>query len=120
MLSVLFVYGTLKRGERNHRLLAGQSFIGVAVTEPRYRLVDLGPYPGLVRDDAAGLAVSGELWDVSDCCRDELDDFEGCPEQYTREAIAVVGVEEPVDAYFYARPIPPQARTGAAWPLPAG
>ena len=61
---LLFVYGTLKRGCRNHRLIADQRYLGVATTEPRYRLYDLGPYPGLVRDDAAGLTVAGELWEV--------------------------------------------------------
>ena len=117
---VLFVYGTLKRGQPAHRLLAGQTFLGSAVTAPRYRLVHLGPFPGLVRDDAAGLAVSGELWEVSDCCADELDDFEGCPVLYTRGPVEVVGADGPVEAYFYARPVPARAPTGAIWPLPPG
>src|SRR5215471_201591 len=60
--TIVFVYGTLKRGERNHRLLADQEFLGAAVTVPRYRVFDLGPYPGLVRDDATGLAVRAELF----------------------------------------------------------
>lgn len=120
MPTVLFVYGTLKRGQPAHRLLAGQRFLGPAVTAPRYRLVDLGPFPGLVRDEAAGLAVRGELWEVSDCCADELDDFEGCPALYTREAVEVDGAARPVEAYVYARPVPPGARTGASWPLAPG
>ncbi len=119
MPTVLFLYGTLRRGQPAHHRLAGQTFLGPAVTAPRYRLIDLGPYPGLVRDDAAGLAVTGELWEVSDGCLAELDDFEGCPEQYTREAVALAGADRAADAYFYARPLPPGARTGAHWPLPA-
>ncbi|MBN9524086.1 gamma-glutamylcyclotransferase [bacterium] len=119
MPTVLFVYGTLKRGEPAHRLIADQTFLGPAVTAPRYRLADLGPFPGLVRDDTAGLAVSGELWEVSDCCRDELDDFEGCPALYTRERIDVAEVDAPVEAYFYVRPVPRRARTGPAWPFPS-
>ncbi len=115
---VLFVYGTLKRGGRANRLLTGQTYLGPAVTEPHYRLVDLGSYPGLVRDDTTGLAVSGELWEVSDCCLAELDDYEGCPGLYSREPVAVVGADRPVEAYLYARPLPPGARTGAAWPIP--
>jgi gamma-glutamylaminecyclotransferase len=115
---VLFVYGTLKRGQPAHRLLAGQAFLGPAVTAPRYRLVDLGPYPGLVRDDASGLTVCGELWEVSDCCVAELDDYEGCPDQYAREPIDVPGSDRRVEAYFSARPVPPDARTGTTWPFP--
>jgi gamma-glutamylcyclotransferase (GGCT)/AIG2-like uncharacterized protein YtfP len=57
----LFVYGTLKRGQRNHRLIADQRFLGEATTEPRYRVFDLGPYPGLVIDETNGVAVLGEL-----------------------------------------------------------
>src|SRR5205814_1029562 len=60
----LFFYGTLKRGGKNHRLLAGQRFVSPAATAPRYRLFDLGPYPGLV-EAAGGVSVRGELWDVT-------------------------------------------------------
>ena len=120
MPTVVFVYGTLKRGHAAHDLLVGQRFLGPAVTAPRYRLVDLGPYPGLVHDDANGLAVSGELWEVTDEQLKELDFFEGCPALYRREAVEVVGADGPVEAYFYARPVPPRVPTGAAWPLPAG
>lgn len=117
MPTVLFVYGTLKRGHAAHDLLAEQQFLGPAATAPRYRLVDLGPYPGLVHDDAAGLAVTGELWEVTEKKLKELDMFEGCPMLYRREVVDVAGVEGRVEAYFYARPVPPRAPTGSAWPL---
>ncbi|MFO0797723.1 MAG: gamma-glutamylcyclotransferase family protein [Gemmataceae bacterium] len=117
MPTVLLVYGTLKRGHAAHDLLAGQHFLGPAVTAPHYRLVDLGPYPGLVPDGATGLAVSGELWEVSDEKLKELDAFEGCPTLYWRGAVEVADHAGPVEAYFYARSVPPRAPTGAAWPL---
>lgn len=120
MPTVLFVYGTLKRGHAAHDLLAGQRFLGPAVTAPRYRLVDLGPYPGLVHDEVSGLAVSGELWEVTDEQLNELDVFEGCPTLYRRDAVEIIGAGRPVEAYFYARPVPPRAPTGAAWPMPVG
>src|SRR6187455_2507530 len=75
--TILFVYGTLKRGLRNHRLIADQTFLGEVTTEPRYRVIDLGPFPGLIVDEVNGLAVQGELWAVSECCLAELDEFEG-------------------------------------------
>ena len=114
--TILFLYGTLKRGQRNHALVRDQRFLGEAVTAARYRLVDLGPYPGLVRDEANGVAVRGELWEVSACVLGELDDFEGVPEEYTRGAIEVVGVEG-VEGYFYNRPVPEGVRSGAEWPI---
>ena len=70
--TILFLYGTLKRGEKSHRLMAGQRFVGEATTEPRYRLYDLVPYPGLMAD-VGGVAVAGELWEVDATCLAELD-----------------------------------------------
>ena len=42
---LVFVYGTLKRGERNHYFLASAEYLGPAFTEPLYRMIDCGPYP---------------------------------------------------------------------------
>lgn len=115
--TILFVYGTLKRGERNHRLLADQRFLGAATTAPRYRVVDLGPHPGLVRAGSEGLAVRGELFAVTECCLSELDDFEGVPGPFVRELIEIDG-RTGVWAYFLNTPVPDGARTGDRWPLP--
>lgn len=115
--AILFVYGTLKRGRRNHRLIADQEYLGEAVTRARYRVFDLGPYPGLVADPANGLAVRGELWAVSACCLAELDDFEGVPDLFDRRPVAVAGREGEVFAYFWSRPLPPGAAAGDEWPL---
>lgn len=114
--TILFVYGTLKRGERNHRLLADQRFLGAATTAPRYRVIDLGPYPGLVRDESAGLAVHGELFAVDECALGELDDFEGVPGLFVRELIEIDGRTD-VWAYFLNTPVPDGAKTGDRWPL---
>lgn len=112
---LLFVYGTLKRGERNHRLLAGQRFVGPAVTATGFRLFDLGPYPGMVFDKSVG-AVRGELFDVSDDCRAELDEFEGVPTLFDRATIELADGTA-AEAYLYARPIPSDAPSGEEWPL---
>lgn len=116
MKTLLFVYGTLKRGERNHRLLADQEFVGAAAAAPRYRVYDLGPFPGLARDPATGLAVRGEVFAVSACALAELDDFEGVPDLFVREPIEVPGFEN-VWAYYTNRPLPPGARSGDRWSL---
>lgn len=117
MGTVLFVYGTLKRGERNHRLIGDQQFLGPAVTAPKYRVFDLGPYPGLVPDSASGLSVAGELWDVSACALGELDDFEGVPDLFDRRVIEVIGTDRRVEAYLWVRAVPPAAPSGDRWPL---
>lgn len=117
MGTVLFVYGTLKRGERNHRLMADQRFLGPAVTAAKYRVIDLGLHPGLISDIENGLSVTGELWEVSDCTLGELDDFEGIPDPFDRRVIEIEGEERTVQAYFWVRAVPPGAATGDRWPL---
>jgi gamma-glutamylaminecyclotransferase len=89
--TVLFVYGTLKRGGQNHFRLAGQEFLGAATTAPNYRVFDLGAHPGMVRDEANGLAVRGELFAVTDRCLAELDAFEEVPGPFVREPVEVPG-----------------------------
>jgi gamma-glutamylaminecyclotransferase len=114
--TILFVYGTLKRGEPNAFRMAGQEFLGEAVTAAKYRVIDLGPYPGLVRDAANGLAVRGELYAVDAACLAALDEFEGVAGPFVRELIEVVGYEV-VWVYYMSTPIPEGAKSGDRWPL---
>ncbi|MGL4422817.1 MAG: gamma-glutamylcyclotransferase family protein [Gemmataceae bacterium] len=106
---ILFVYGTLRRGERNHRRIADQTFLGLARTEPEYKRLNLGPYPGLV---AGTESVAGELYQVSDCALGELDDFEGVPTLFDRRAIALIDRPpgELVQAYFWVGATPADYR----------
>jgi gamma-glutamylaminecyclotransferase len=116
--TVLFVYGTLKSGEQSNGLLAGQEFVGPARTLPLYRLHGLGWHPGLVLDRANGLAVHGELWAVDTATLAKLDEYEGTPEWFRREAIAISDHFGEVQAYFFNGVVPADAPTGDRWPLP--
>lgn len=118
MKTILFVYGTLKRGGSNVRLMAGQEFHCEAITEPRYRLIDLGSHPGMIRDDANGLAVAGELWAVDAPSLAALDAFEEIPGPFVREAVAIAGRGDVVQAYYWNREVPTGARSGKVWPFP--
>jgi gamma-glutamylcyclotransferase (GGCT)/AIG2-like uncharacterized protein YtfP len=114
---LLFVYGTLKRGQPRHDLLAGATFVGGAVTEPLYRLVHLGRYPGLVPAAAgAGTAVHGELWRVDAAARARLDEYEGVPTLYRRGPVRLARAEEAVETYFYSGDVTGRPDCGAAWP----
>jgi gamma-glutamylaminecyclotransferase len=104
--TLVFVYGTLKRGGSNHRCLAGQKFVGEGRTLPGFRLFDLGEYPGMVPhvDDRAG--VSGEVWAVDADCLARLDVLEGIAEGlYRREFITLLPpfADRPIETYLYAR-----------------
>ena len=112
---LLFVYGTLKRGERNHRLLADQRFVRSAATAPGFRLYDLGPYPAMVPDADAG-PVQGELFSVSECTTAELDDVEGVPDLFDRRRVELDDGTS-AWAYLYARTIPDGTPSGDEWPF---
>jgi gamma-glutamylcyclotransferase (GGCT)/AIG2-like uncharacterized protein YtfP len=76
----IFVYGTLKRGLSNSHFMAGQTFVGEAQTQPVYRLVDLGEYPGMIPVESEGLSIKGEIWEVDELCKAALDVLEGVAE----------------------------------------
>jgi gamma-glutamylcyclotransferase (GGCT)/AIG2-like uncharacterized protein YtfP/organic hydroperoxide reductase OsmC/OhrA len=85
MRHLVFVYGTLLRGEVNHHLLERADWVGEHRTEPRFSLVRLGPYPGLI---AGGhTAVLGELYRVDQAGLGALDVLEEYPRLYDRRLI---------------------------------
>jgi gamma-glutamylcyclotransferase (GGCT)/AIG2-like uncharacterized protein YtfP/predicted GNAT family N-acyltransferase len=93
----VFVYGTLMRGERNHRLLARVRFLGEAITAPRFELAHLGAYPALV--PGGKTAIAGELYAVDAATLAALDDLEAHPHYYQRTVIELSDGEL-VEAYL--------------------
>ena len=118
MNTLLFVYGTLKRGCGNHRQLTGQAFIGIARTPPGFRLHDMGGYPGLVTAADATEGVTGEVWSVDARGLARLDAFEGVAEGlYRRNPIALLPPfhDQLVEAYWPARAVDHLPVVGANW-----
>lgn len=97
---LLFVYGTLMRGEPAHGLLAGSPFLGAARTEPGHALVDLGAYPGLVREGSG--QVSGECYAVTTADLERLDAYEDVPSEYVRGSVRLEDGRE-AQAYLLVR-----------------
>jgi gamma-glutamylaminecyclotransferase len=83
----VFVYGSLQRGEANHRMMADARFIARAHTRPAFDLFDLGSFPAMATNGRT--AISGELYDLDDQVLERLDVFEGCPRLYQREFVAL-------------------------------
>jgi gamma-glutamylaminecyclotransferase len=115
----LFVYGTLQRGQRNHRLLRGQPFVGEAVTEPLYRLVDCGRYPALVEDAANGRPVRGEVYLVDAATIARLDVLEEVPHLYRLRPVRLQDFSPPAVTYLYQPDVSRLPDCGDAWPPPA-
>ena len=86
LLSRVFVYGTLRRNEVNHNLLEQARYCGTCTTQPHYKMVNLGAYPGVVK--RGDTSVEGEVYEVSVQQLADLDRLEGYPHAYTREVIA--------------------------------
>jgi gamma-glutamylcyclotransferase (GGCT)/AIG2-like uncharacterized protein YtfP len=121
----VFVYGTLKRGEGNHHLLAGAVSIEDATTSGR--LFDLGYFPAMTLD--RGGLVHGELAIFSDLetALPRLDRLEGfvaaAPEtsHYLRVAVPVHTVGKRVRrAWTYVYSPARLDRAPFAEPLPGG
>lgn len=118
MSSLLFVYGTLKRGGCNHRQLADQTFVEEAQTVPGFQLFDLGGYPGIAAVPAATVGVTGEVWSVTEAAWQRLDEFEGVPKGLYRRA--PINLQPPfanasVAAYFPVQDPSGHRAIGSTW-----
>jgi gamma-glutamylaminecyclotransferase len=109
----VFVYGTLKRGHGNHRLLEGSVFLGRDTLRTPGHFVSLGGFPGLVRtrDDLVqctravpGRQVGGEVYAVDDATLARLDRLEGHPQFYERREVIVSGGMDGQTAWVYTLP----------------
>jgi len=116
-MTLIFVYGTLKRGGENHAWIEQQQFIAEASTLPLYRMFDLGGYPGMVRSQD-GLFIQGEVWSVDESGitrLDILEDTEGG--EYERVPVQLEGdfATQQVEGYIYLRSIEGRRDVGACW-----
>src|SRR5688572_28040635 len=93
---LLFAYGSLLPGERDHELMAGATLIGPARTTPAYKLVDLGVYPALLV--GGDVSVSGELYRIDKKRRFNIDVRKECPVLFQRITVTLDDGQE-VEAY---------------------
>jgi gamma-glutamylcyclotransferase (GGCT)/AIG2-like uncharacterized protein YtfP len=116
--TLIFVYGTLKRGCCNHAQLADQTFVGTARSAPGLRLHDMDGYPGIAVAPEAAANVTGEVWSVDAATLARLDAFEGVAEGlYRRAPVALLPPfhERVVEAYWPAKPVGHLPEIGAEW-----
>lgn len=109
-MNVLFVYGSLKRGQANHWALAGARFVGPARTAPAFALREIAGYPALVPGERS---IAGELYQISAQGLGALDELES--DDYARCEITLA---DGATAFAYLARAPEGGRplAGSEWP----
>lgn len=82
---LVFVYGSLLRGNHNNGRLKDDVYFREGLTKPEYTLYSLGPFPGMV--EGGDVSVRGELFWLSHASLKHLDAMEGHPTFYCRTLI---------------------------------
>lgn len=95
-LTRIFVYGTLKKGFGNHRVLGNSVFIGEAITvDDSFTMFDGGfPYVSDRFTDGNQGRIVGELYETDrQTILDALDRLEGVPHLYVKREIDVTTMD---------------------------
>jgi gamma-glutamylaminecyclotransferase len=82
---LVFVYGTLRTGLRNHAWMAGARLLGLDETVTLFRLVNCGRFPAVL--DEPRTTVVGEVWEVTQAGLFHLDILEQVPQLYIRREV---------------------------------
>jgi len=72
---LLAVYGSLRKGLRNHFYLSKSEFVGQYDTDHSYSLIDLGSFPGLLKE--GGTSVRMEVYKIDKETLKNIDRLEG-------------------------------------------
>jgi gamma-glutamylcyclotransferase (GGCT)/AIG2-like uncharacterized protein YtfP len=70
----VFVYGTLRKGESNHHIIEGCTYLGTTVLKD-YSMISMGFYPAAI--PVSGGRIVGEVYEVCDLVMEDLDSLEG-------------------------------------------
>lgn len=107
---LLFLYGTLRRGERSHDQLGlGGRLRFLMPCLARGRLYDLGPYPAFVPGEAV---VHGDLFEAADAsviadldAFEEYDPADPAGSLYVREPVVLLAPPHEALVYRYNGPV---------------
>ncbi len=102
---LIFVYGTLRNGCSNHRLIAHAECLGQGRSQRSFSLY-LGDFPYAVSQEATG-PIRGEVYRVNQDTRLQVDLLEGHPHWYCRQKETIcLDSGELVQAWIYFFPEP--------------
>lgn len=92
----LFVYGTLKRGQRLNQYLGNSNFIETGIAR-NFSLYTNGSYPYMLEDQ--GGVVHGEIFEVNNAV--VMTQLRSIEREYSEEIIQVETVDGIEDCYAY-------------------
>ena len=92
-MNYVFVYGSLKSGFGNNRLLSDSRLIGEAITlDEDYHMISLGGFPGVIYGTKR---IKGEVYQVNNEVFESLDRLEGNGHFYKRELTETILLDNP-------------------------
>lgn len=111
--SIIFVYGTLKTGYGNHRLLLDSNYMGEGKIIG-YDLYDLGSFPGIIGGTGE---VLGEIYEIDQYTLKKVDMLEAEGFLYSRVPVEVFQNEKIIkaDAYVFKRSLNNARRIEREW-----
>ena len=92
--TLVFVYGTLKRGHALNSWMTGCEFVSEGYVAG-YRMASMGAYPALFYTNGEGQHVQGELWRMPDDLFASLETMEHDVGYSTKEDVVYVGHDGP-------------------------
>lgn len=98
---LIFVYGTLKRGCRNHHYLKDAAFLGQAETCEKYSMRKHEYWYPAVIESISNYTIPGELWMCSEDTAKLLDRLEDYPDLFYREEVPVLLGANVLSAWMY-------------------
>lgn len=99
-MHTVFVYGTLKKGLHNHRLLQEAEFVGTGEAPGVVYKTKTHGYPFAKPSDDVDCWIKGEVYRVTDDDLRRLDSLEGHPRFYER-SLVVLRSGEVAGIYYY-------------------
>lgn len=94
----VFVYGSLKRGFDNHRIIAPAHFVGTGRTPPRFDMLDLGGFPAAITGKHS---MTGEVYEVDRDIMEMLDHLESNGSLYLRRKVPILVQGRQIPAWVY-------------------
>ncbi len=99
MKYTIFTYGTLMKGQRNHRYLEKSRYLCDGVLEDHELYDTEYDYPAAIK--AAGHRVYGEVYKIDEKTKKEVDELEGVGYLYDCTEVTIQTESGKVKALFY-------------------